>query len=141
MAQGDTTRRRRALLGAAIALVERDYARRLDLDDVARELASSRRQLQRVFSECAGMSFRTLVGAVRMDAAARLLLDDTLRVRDVAPRVGYTQPAQFAKAFRRYHGVGPTEFRRRAAGHASDTATVAPLICQLERARRVSLGL
>lgn len=32
-------------------------------------------------------------------------------VREVAHRVGYRQPAQFAKAFRRYQGVVPSAFR------------------------------
>jgi AraC-like DNA-binding protein len=35
-----------------------------------------------------------------------------LTVREVAHRVGYRQPAQFAKAFRRHHGVSPSRFRR-----------------------------
>jgi AraC-like DNA-binding protein len=31
--------------------------------------------------------------------------------------VGYRQPAQFAKAFRRHHGVAPSDFRAaRATG-------------------------
>jgi AraC-like DNA-binding protein len=32
-------------------------------------------------------------------------------VRDVARRVGYRQPAQFAKAFRRHHGMSPSAYR------------------------------
>ena len=35
-----------------------------------------------------------------MDAAAELLARGSLTVREVAQRVGYRQPAQFAKAFR-----------------------------------------
>jgi AraC-like DNA-binding protein len=35
-------------------------------------------------------------------------------VRDVAHRVGYRQPAQFAKAFRRHHGLAPSDFRARS---------------------------
>jgi AraC-like DNA-binding protein len=33
-------------------------------------------------------------------------------VRQVAARVGYQQPAQFAKSFRRYHGQPPSAYRR-----------------------------
>ena len=57
-----------------------------------------------------------------MERAAELLRTRGLTVREVAHRVGYRQPAQFAKAFRRHHGVAPSDFRatRRAstrAGH------------------------
>ena len=34
-----------------------------------------------------------------------------LTVREVAQRVGYRQPAQFAKAFRRRHGTTPSRYR------------------------------
>jgi AraC-like DNA-binding protein len=37
-----------------------------------------------------------------------------LTVREVAHRVGYRQPAQFAKAFRRHHDVSPSGYRSRA---------------------------
>ena len=53
-----------------------------------------------------------------MERAAELLGSRSLTVREVAARVGYRQPAQFAKAFRRHHGVAPSGYRdaRRFAG-------------------------
>ena len=46
-----------------------------------------------------------------MERAAEMLVGRGLTVREVAYRVGYRQPAQFAKAFRRHHGVSPSDFR------------------------------
>ena len=46
-----------------------------------------------------------------MERAAQLLAARGLTVREVAHRVGYRQPAQFAKAFRRHHGLAPSAFR------------------------------
>ena len=43
--------------------------------------------------------------------AARSPLGRGLTGREDAHRVGYRQPAQFAKAFRRHHGVSPSDFR------------------------------
>ena len=54
--------------------------------------------------------------------AAELLADRGLTVREVAHRVGYRQPAQFAKAFRRHHGVVPVG----ATAAAALRATAAP---------------
>ena len=102
---------RRSLFEDAVQVVESDYGSDLVLDEVARRVASSRRQLQRVFGEIGGVTFREHLAAVRMDRAAELLHADSLPVREVARRVGYRQPAQFAKAFRRRHGVGPSEYR------------------------------
>ena len=74
-------------------------------------MASSRRQLQRAYAEIGETTFREHLTAVRMDRAAELLESRGLTVREVAHRVGYRQPAQFAKAFRRHHGLAPSAFR------------------------------
>ena len=106
-----TIRLRASLLADANAIVERDYASDLSLDDIARRVASSRRQLQRAYAEIGGTTFREHLTRVRMDRAAELLGSQALTVREVAHRVGYRQPAQFAKAFRRHRGVSPSDFR------------------------------
>jgi transcriptional regulator GlxA family with amidase domain len=113
-----TQRHREALLRDALAIMHSEFAEPLELDDVARRIATSRRHLQRVFSELHGASFRTALTHIRLDRAAeRLAAPDPVRVRDVARSVGYLEPAQFAKAFRRRHGVVPSEFRARATGN------------------------
>jgi AraC family transcriptional regulator, regulatory protein of adaptative response / methylphosphotriester-DNA alkyltransferase methyltransferase len=106
-----TVARRRALYDEAAEIIEREYAKPIELDDVARRLATSRRQLQRAFAEAGATSFRTHVAKVRMQRALDLLREGALPVRDVANSVGYRQPAQFAKTFRRHHGAPPSSFR------------------------------
>ena len=107
-----TIDRRRQLWLDASAEIERRYAEPLTVAEVARSIGTSTRQLQRVFEEVGERSFRSHLAAVRMDRARELLLDHGGTVRAVAARVGYSQPAQFAKAFRRHHGVAPSELRR-----------------------------
>jgi transcriptional regulator GlxA family with amidase domain len=109
-----TIRLRASLLAEANAIVEREYASELSLDDIARRVASSRRQLQRAYAEIGRTTFRDHLTRVRMDRAAEMLAGQTLTVREVAHRVGYRQPAQFAKAFRRYRGVAPSDYRAAA---------------------------
>jgi transcriptional regulator GlxA family with amidase domain len=106
-----TVERRRALFEEAKDIIRREYPSDLELDQVARRLATSRRQLQRSFAEIGNTSFRSYVAEVRMQRALELLQNGTLAVRDVASSVGYRQPAQFAKTFRRHHGAPPSSFR------------------------------
>ena len=115
MRRPSTDEHRRAVLADALALIEADLGTELNLDDVARSIATSRRQLQRCFDEHAGESFRECVHRLRMERAAELLsAAPQSTVRDVAATVGYRQPAQFSKAFRRRHGMSPGEYRRAA---------------------------
>jgi AraC family transcriptional regulator of adaptative response / methylphosphotriester-DNA alkyltransferase methyltransferase len=106
-----TRDRRRAIFEEASRIVEREYASDLDLGALARRVATSRRQLQRVFAEVGETTFRRHLAEVRMRRAAELLRRGDLPVAEVARRVGYHQPAQFAKAFRRHHGAPPSRLR------------------------------
>ena len=106
-----TRDRRKAVYEEALQIIEREYATELDLDALARQIATSRRQLQRVFAEVGQTSFREHLAKVRMRHAARLLREGVTPVREVAQSVGYRQPAQFAKAFRRHLGVAPSDYR------------------------------
>jgi transcriptional regulator GlxA family with amidase domain len=120
-----TIRLRTSLFEDAVAIVEAEYASDLSLDDIARRVASSRRQLQRAYSEIGETTFREHLTAVRMERAADLLRMRGLTVRDVAHRVGYRQPAQFAKAFRRHHGIAPSDYRSGGRFARADAAPVA----------------
>jgi AraC family transcriptional regulator of adaptative response / methylphosphotriester-DNA alkyltransferase methyltransferase len=92
-------------------LIQGVAARRNGTDDIARRVASSRRQLQRAYSEVGQTTFREHLTRVRMNRAAAMLTTRGMTVREVAYRVGYRQPAQFAKAFRRHHQTSPSEYR------------------------------
>jgi AraC family transcriptional regulator, regulatory protein of adaptative response / methylphosphotriester-DNA alkyltransferase methyltransferase len=108
-----TRQRRSALFEEALTVIRRDFADEdLSLAKVARSIATSRRQLQRVFGEH-DTSFRTELQRVRMARAADLLRQERLPVSSVARAVGYRQAAQFSKAFRRHHGLSPSALRGR----------------------------
>ena len=118
-----TIRLRTSLFEDAAAIVEVEYGSDLALDDIAHRVASSRRQLQRAYAEIGDTTFREHLTAVRMAKAGQLLHDHSLTIREVARRVGYRQPAQFAKAFRRHHGVAPSAFRARSGNGHLQVAT------------------
>jgi AraC-like DNA-binding protein len=103
--------RRRLLYEEAVEVMRRRYADdALTVTGVSQNIFSSRRQLQRSFAE-AGTSVRETLHAIRMERAAEMLAHSDLPVADIGRRVGYRQPAQFAKAFRRYYGMPPSGWR------------------------------
>ncbi|MEI6792778.1 MAG: helix-turn-helix transcriptional regulator [Actinomycetes bacterium] len=93
------------------AIVDREYGDELVLEEIAHRVASSRRQLQRAFTEIGETTFREYLTVARMDHAAGMLSQSNLTIGEVARNVGYRQPAQFAKAFRRRHGETPSNYR------------------------------
>jgi AraC family transcriptional regulator, regulatory protein of adaptative response / methylphosphotriester-DNA alkyltransferase methyltransferase len=106
-----TIQRRTALFEEAAEIIESEYHTDLGLDQVARRVAASRRQLQRAFAEAGDTTFRSYLLRVRMVHAAEMLRDPSIPVNRVASAVGYRQPAQFAKAYRRHYGRPPSAAR------------------------------
>ena len=80
----------------------------------ARTLAVSRRTLSRRLAD-EGTSFRDILDDVRREFACGLLQDPNASVGDVAFFLQYSEPAAFHRAFRRWTGQTPGEFRERDA--------------------------
>ncbi len=79
---------------------------------VAAEMSGmSARSLQRRLRE-SRLDFGHLVEEARFDSARRMLVDPGLKIVDVAAELGYSDSANFTRAFRRWTGVPPREFRR-----------------------------
>jgi len=78
---------------------------------VARSLGMSSRTLQRRLS-AAGLTYASLVAQTRADMARRLLSRPTPRIGDVARAIGYSDAGHFTRAFQRWTGLTPREFRR-----------------------------
>ena len=94
-------------------------ADRADVRSAADATGSTVRSLQRRLGEC-GWTWSDLLDDVRRRTALRMLDDPSVRIIDVAVAVGYSDPAHFTRAFRRWCGTSPAEHRgRRAAGPAS----------------------
>lgn len=87
----------------------------LTLDDVARVLALSTRSLQRSL-QLSGTSFRALRDDVRYQRARSLLQDSTRTTEATALELGYRDRSNFVRAFERWSGQSPSDFRRSRSG-------------------------
>lgn len=84
----------------------------VSLAAVAGRLGTTPRTLQRRLKE-GGTSHQALLDEVRMSTARRLLADPGLPLCEVAFLLGFSQPAPFHRAFKRWTGETPGAFRRR----------------------------
>jgi AraC-like DNA-binding protein len=60
-----------------------------------------------------GVSYQDLLDESRKEASARYIRESTLAIGEVAYLVGYSEPAPFHRAFKRWYGMTPDVFRRR----------------------------
>lgn len=82
-----------------------------EVERVAEAAGLSIRTLQRRLA-VGELSYGRLVEQVRFEKAVQLLADTPLKLVEVAFELGYTEAANFTRAFRRWTGVSPREFRR-----------------------------
>lgn len=88
-------------------------AQSTSLAAAARALAVSPRTLQvRLLQE--GTSFAALADELRRERALTLLSQPDLAVTAIAARLGFSTPSAFTRAFRRWTGMAPSDYRRDA---------------------------
>lgn len=95
-------------------LIERSSECCYKLELTAPLMHLSARTLRRRLSEV-GVSFRELSLQVRMELAKDYLLNSQLSAQEVAYQLGYSQANNFYRAFRKFYGSPPEQFRLAAA--------------------------
>ena len=87
----------------------------LDKDLIADALSRTfynRAQLEKIFKRETGQTLRQYILKVKMTHAAKLLTDPAVRICQVANSIGYDDPLYFSRAFNRFYGVSPKEYRK-----------------------------
>jgi AraC-like DNA-binding protein len=79
-------------------------------DNVARLLSMTGRSLNRRLNAF-GTSFQELLDETRFEIARQMLEDSAMEAGQIAELLGYAAPGVFTRAFRRWSGTTPTEWR------------------------------
>jgi len=93
-------------------LLDRAKGDRPDMAAAARALGLSTRSLRRRLSQ-EGRSYSDIVDEALSTIAKRLLADDERSIEATAYDMGFSSPSAFHKAFKRWTGTTPREFRQR----------------------------
>jgi AraC-like DNA-binding protein len=94
----------------------------IDVRRVAGLVRTSARTLQRRLHRI-GLTYAEVVAQARLETARKMLDDPGKKIGDVARTLGYSDGAHFTRAFQRWTGLTPTDFRRRAeTGRATGAA-------------------
>lgn len=99
--------------GASLRLVLKNYIgkERPTLNTTAEIVGVRPRTLQRRLTQ-SGLSFQDIIDQTRFEKAASLIKDTNLKFTEIAFEVGYSDAGHFTRAFRRWAGMTPKEFRR-----------------------------
>ena len=99
----------------AIDYMEMHMTEELKMEEIAAESFSSTYHFQRVFSILCGYTVGEYIRSRRLTLAGKELQETSEKVIDIALKYGYDSPDSFARAFARFHGITPSEARRKGA--------------------------
>lgn len=94
-----------------VELIERNFAERSDLEFYAHTLCVTKDHLSSICRRALGMSSKELLQARRFKEADELLHSTQFSIKEVAYRVGFEDHAYFTRAFKRWRGQTPSQFR------------------------------
>ncbi|WP_286230842.1 AraC family transcriptional regulator [Neobacillus mesonae] len=83
----------------------------LSIENIAKQANVSEFHFQRIFSILTDISTGEYIRRRRLTLAAQELLNTNSKVIDIALKYGYETPEAFTKAFRRQHGMTPSQVR------------------------------
>ena len=85
-----------------------------NVERLTEEVGISRAQLHRKMKEITGISAGEFIRNLRLEQAARLIIEGKINVTQVAFSVGFTNQTHFSTAFKKHYGMTPTEYAERA---------------------------
>lgn len=104
--------RNNAIIEAVKTHIEKHYAEDLCLNGIASKVYMSPSYVSTLFKEITGESFTDYVIGVRMSKAKEFLITEDKDINVIAGMAGYDNIRSFLRAFKRYTGMTPTEYRK-----------------------------
>ena len=101
-------------IGRALDFIEEHLTDEIDYGEVAAVCYSSSYHFQRVFGILCGYTLGEYIRCRRLSLAGAELQAGDAKVIDVALKYGYDNPDSFARAFKTFHGVTPSQARDRS---------------------------
>lgn len=100
------------ILSMALEIIETNLCISFSVDDLAQRSYCSSSGLQKLFRYAFNYSVADYIAKRRLSVASRDLLLSNKSVTDIALDYQYTSPEVFTRAFKRFWGITPSEFKK-----------------------------
>lgn len=97
---------------SVLAFIDENISRDITMDEAAANIAMSYNYFSRRFREFTGYSFPEYVNRRRIELSKAYLRDPSLKIAEIAYKIGYRSPSTFSRAFKNLEGCYPTDYRK-----------------------------
>lgn len=104
--------------------IHRHLDQDITLAELAEKLHYTPNYLSMLFKRETGKGFQEYLADCRLQRAALLLKDPSLRMIEIAQQVGYTNAKAFSIAFRKSYSLTPTEYREQHGIKSINSQTI-----------------
>ena len=98
-------------ISCIVAYIKENYEKPIGLADAAEYIRLSENHLSTLFKEVTGINFLQYLNGYRLNMAIDMMKEGGVNISEIAPKCGFQNPGYFAKIFKRYFGMTPTQFR------------------------------
>lgn len=93
-----------------LAYINKNLHEKLTIQALAKMIDQSPDYLAAQFKSITGFTIIQYINKCRIDQAKIMLLNDGMRIKDVAVKVGFCDEFYFSKTFKKYEGISPVHF-------------------------------
>ena len=100
-----------SLIEKAENYIKQNYMKDISLDDISRYCNISSYYFSKLFKQETGENYVEYLSRVRIENAKKMLSDSESSIKEISYSVGFSDPNYFSRAFKKYEGVSPTEYK------------------------------
>ncbi|WP_180271327.1 AraC family transcriptional regulator [Fredinandcohnia onubensis] len=94
-----------------ISFINNNYTNDISLGVLSYQFHVNEQYISRLFKKYTGCSFIEYLNAIRINEAKRYLIHTTMKVNQIAGKVGYSNHVHFWRVFKRNTSLSPNQFR------------------------------
>lgn len=94
-----------------LKIIHERYNTELTLEECAAILNYHPSYIRRILKKEAGISFSDYLAQYRIDMAKKWLIETEMKIYDIAEKLGYKNPENFIRSFKKIEGMTPGQYR------------------------------
>ena len=110
-------------VSVALELIHSNLHERISIAELARSVNLSRWRFCHLFKTEMSLSPSVYIGTLRMLEAEKMLGETFLSVKEIRAELGNLDRTHFSRAFKKFRGLTPAQFRRRLVDDIHKTTT------------------
>lgn len=103
----------KSYISSVMAYIENNYSKDISTVNIAESVGLNPSYLNRIFKRNTGKTLIEYLTLVRLKKAKELLSQNRVSINEISAEVGYNSLHSFIRAFKKYEGITPGEYRTR----------------------------